>query len=162
MTVVPDRIEGERVRLILVTLDDAADMLAGRRQERWHRDYPRRDDVDAASMIRPGDAETFSWGPRHIVVGGLAVGSIGCFGPPADGEVEIGYGLVDEARGRGLATDALALLLAELDRHQLVVRAATEPENTASLRVLAKSGFTQLRGSNDEGQLVLARPAARG
>ena len=32
------------------------------------------------------------------------------------------------------------------------------PDNTASLRVLAKCGFTELRGSNEDGELVMARP----
>ena len=154
----PERIESGRVRLILISPDDAADMLAGRRQERWHADYPRRDDVDAASMIGPREGAADGWGPRHVVVDGLAVGSIGFFGPPVDGEVEVGYGLVEAARGRGIATEALDAVLEHVDRLGVRVRASTEPENTASLRVLAKAGFTQLRGSDDEGRLVLARP----
>jgi RimJ/RimL family protein N-acetyltransferase len=36
--------------------------------------------------------------------------------------------------------------------------ARVEPDNAASLRVLARCGFTELRGSTDEGELVLARP----
>ena len=74
----PERIVTERLRLILVTPEDAADMRAGRRQERWHPSYPRPDDVDAASLSRPDDP----WGPRHVVLGHQAVGTIGCFGPP--------------------------------------------------------------------------------
>lgn len=155
----PERITTDRVRLILVTLDDAADMRAGRRQDRWHRDYPRQDDLDAASMIR----EPSPWGPRHLVVDGLAVGSLGFFGPPdpaADDqpEVEVGYGLVEAARGRGLATEALLGALVETDRVGVRVRARTEPANRASVRVLAKAGFTELRGSDEEGLLVMARP----
>jgi RimJ/RimL family protein N-acetyltransferase len=36
------------------------------------------------------------------------------------------------------------------------------PENRASLRVLAKCGFTQLRGSTEDGELVMVRPLPRG
>jgi len=139
-----------------VSADDAADMVAGRRQDRWHPDYPRRDDVDAATMVR-GDGDL--WGPRHIVLDRLAVGSIGCFGPPVDGETEVGYGLVEEARGQGLATEALTALVSETHRVGVRLRASVEPGNTASLRVLAKCGFTELRGSNEDGELVMARPA---
>ncbi len=148
-----------RLRLILVSPDDAADMLAGRRQGRWHPDYPRRDDVDAASMVRPGAAPD-PWGPRHLVWEQLAVGGIGFFGPPVDGEVEVGYGLVESARGHGLVTEALAALLTETDRLGVRVRASVEPTNRASIRVLAAAGFVDLRGSNEQGELVMVRPPA--
>lgn len=150
----PALISTDRLRLVPFTAADAADMLAGRHQDRWHPDYPRRDDADAATMVRAGD----TWGPRHIVLGRLAVGSIGCFGPPVDGETEVGYGLVEEARGSGVAGEALRGLLAETDRLGVRVRASVSPTNRASLRVLAKCGFTELRGSNEDGELVMARP----
>ena len=155
----PERLVTERLRLILVSPADAADMQAGRRQDRWHRDYPRRDDVDAVSMLR----EPSTWGPRHVVLDSLAVGSIGFFGPPDEAdppEVEVGYGLVADVRGRGVTTEALRCLLTETDRLGVRVRARTEPTNRAGVRVLAKNGFTDLRGSDDEGLLVMARPLA--
>lgn len=157
----PERIETQRLRLILISAADAADMRAGRRQDRWHPSYPRRDDVDAASLVREGDALS-AWGPRHIVLGHQAVGSIGCFGPPHDGEAEVGYGLVPEVRGQGLATEALRALVAEAAGVGVRLRASVEPDNQPSVRVLARSGFTELRGSNEEGELVLALPAVRG
>lgn len=153
MSRLPALITTERLRLIPFTTADAADMLAGRRQERWHPDYPRRDDVDAATLVRADD----TWGPRHVVLGHLAVGSIGCFGPPVDGESEVGYGLVGAVRGAGVATEALSALAAEADLLGVRLRASVEPGNRASVRVLAKCGFTELRGSNEEGQLVMAR-----
>jgi ribosomal-protein-alanine N-acetyltransferase len=155
----PALISTPRLRLVLVSSDDAADMLAGRRQDRWHAHYPRPDDVDAASMVRDG---ADPWGPRHIVLGRLAVGSIGCFGPPVDGETEIGYGLVEEARGQGIATEAVQALIAGTERAGVRLRASVSPDNTAGLRVLAKCGFTELRGSTEDGELVMARPALAG
>ena len=159
MAALPDLISTERLRLVLISADDAADMREGRRQDRWHSGYPRRDDVDAASMVGDG---TSPWGPRHIVLDRLAVGSIGCFGPPADGETEIGYGLVEEVRGLGIATEAVQALIAETQRVGVRLRASVLPDNTASIRVLAKCGFTELRGSNEDGELVMARPALTG
>jgi len=157
MTWLPDQVVSARLRLILVTPADAADMQAGRHQDRWHPDYPSRDDVDASSLVRAGE----TWGPRHLVADRLAVGSIGFFGAPVDGEAEVGYGLVPEARGQGYATEALRALLAESDRLGVRVRASVRPENAPSIRVLAACGFTELRGSDDEGQLVMARPLPR-
>lgn len=150
----PERIVTERLRLILVTPEDAADMRAGRRQQRWHPSYPRPDDVDATSLLRADDP----WGPRHVVLGHEAVGTIGCFGPPEDGETEIGFGLVAEARGQRVATEALTAYAAETDRLGVRLTARVDPDNTASLRVLARCGFTELRGSTDDGELLLARP----
>ena len=154
----PVAVNTTRLRLVLLSSDDAADMLAGRRQARWHRDYPRANDVDAASLVRPGAAGVDPWGPRHVVHEQQAVGSIGFFGPPVDGEVEVGYALVEAVRGQGLVTEALAALLAETDRLGVRVRASVAPGNRASIRVLAAAGFTELRGSTPDGELVMGRP----
>lgn len=157
---IPARVETGRLRLILITLDDAADMLAGRRQGRWHPDYPRQDDADVAATVRPGASP---WGPRHVVYEQQAVGTIGFYGPPDEhDEVEIGYGLVQAVWRRGIATEAIAGLLGETDRIGVRVRASVLPFNVMSLRVLAKSEFTELRGSDEEGQLVMARPLPGG
>ena len=92
-----------------------------------------------------------------------ALGSIGFFGPPEPAadevpEIEVGYGLVDEAHGYGFATEALQALLASTDALGVRVRASVEPTNRASIRVLAKCGFTQLRGTTEDGELVMVRP----
>jgi RimJ/RimL family protein N-acetyltransferase len=151
-----------RLRLELITPAEARAMLAGQRAPGWHPEYPRKDDLDAVSMI---GAEATGWGPRHLVraFDSLVVGSIGFYGPPQqaeDGvpEAEIGYGLVTDARGHGAATEAVRALLEQTDRLGVRVRASVEPANTAGVRVLAKCRFTELRGSNDEGQLVMVRP----
>lgn len=156
----PERIETTRLRLVPVTAEDAADMRAGRRQARWHHDYPRPDDVDAASLVRRDD--TGHWGPRHIVLGNLAVGSIGCFGAPVDGETEVGFGLVPEVRGQGVAGEALRGLLAATDALGVRVRASVAPDNAPSLRLLARCGFSELRGSTEAGELVMVRPLPAG
>ncbi|CAN5395104.1 hypothetical protein BH09ACT12_BH09ACT12_37990 [soil metagenome] len=153
----PVAVTTARLRLILVSVEDAADMMAGRRQQRWHHDYPRPDDVDAASMVRDGP-QLDPWGPRHLVFEQQAVGGIGFYGPPVDGEAEVGFGLVAEVRGLGLVSEALAALLAETDRLDVRVRASVVPTNRPSIRVLAAAGFTELRGSTPEGELVMVRP----
>ncbi len=160
----PEIVSSERLRLPLVTPEDAAGMLAGRRRMSWHRDYPSKDDQDAAAMVKADDPDS-TWGRRHIVrsFDGLVVGSIGFFGGPSPGpdeqpEAEVGFGLVEEARGNGAVREALGALLEETDRAGVRVRASVRPENRASLRVLAACGFTQLRGSTEDGELVMVRP----
>src|SRR5690606_25630495 len=93
---------------------------------------------------------------------GLVCGTVGFFGAPQehDGvpETEVGYGLVPDARGRGVASEALAALLEVADRSGARVRARVSPANAAGLKVLARSGFTQLRETTAEGELVMVRP----
>ena len=159
----PDDVVCERLTLRLISPEDAEGMLAGRRRVSWHPDYPRRDDRDAASMVKAGDPQA-GWGPRHIVRhgDGMVVGSIGFFGAPVAvddvDETEVGFGLVEDARGHGAVTEALTALLEHTDRAGVRIRASVQPENRASLRVLAKCGFTQLRGSTEDGELVMVRP----
>ncbi len=154
---------GDAVRLELMGLDEIADMLAEppRRHADWHPDFPREDDRDGVGMTR----EVSPWGSRRIVrvTDGLAVGSVGFFGPPepaADGvpEVEIGYGLVEEARGHGLMREALAMLLALTDAAGVRVRGATTRDNGASLASMRGAGFTLVgEDPNDPERQVLLR-----
>jgi len=160
-------IRTERLVLPLWTAGDVAAIRGGARDGvlgEWHHDFPRPDDVSAASLWHEGDP----WGPRSIARGVTVLGSIGFFGPPEPGpddgidEVEVGYGLVREAWGWGFATEALRAVLAELGPG-IAVRASIRPENKASLRVVAKCGFTQLRGTTEDDELVMVRPGqARG
>ena len=165
----PETVVSDRLTLRLITAEDAEGMLAGRRRVSWHPGYPRREDRDAASMVKDGDPHA-CWGPRHIVRSGdgLVVGSIGFFGAPTPAspddvaETEVGFGLVEDARGHGAGTEALTALLAHTDRAGVRIRASVPPENRAGLRVLAKCGFTQLRGSTEDGELVMVRPLPAG
>ncbi len=165
--VLPDEVGTARLRLPLVTPEDAEGMLAGRRRVSWHPDYPRKQDQDAAAMVRP-DRRDSTWGPRHIVRAsdGQVVGSIGFFATLHTGdddvaEAEVGFGLVADARGHGAVSEALAALLAQADRVGVRVRAQVQPENRACLRVLARCGFTRLRGTAEGGELVMVRPLPR-
>lgn len=160
--VLPAVVTTERLRLPLWSADDVGAIRAGRRRPGWHPDYPRRDDRDAAGLWVEDDP----WGPRHVVRGVTALGSIGFFGPPedaADGvaEAEVGCGLVAEARGYGFATEALGALLVCTDAGGVRVRASVDPGNRPGVRVLAACRFTELRGSDEDGHLVMARPLPR-
>jgi [ribosomal protein S5]-alanine N-acetyltransferase len=148
-----------RLRLPLWTAADVAAIREGRREPRWHPQFPREDDRDAASMWHDGDP----WSSRSVTVDGVVVGSIGFFGPPRpadDGtpETEVGYGLVEAARGHGYATEALTAMVAAAEAEGARLRASVQPSNAASIRVLAKCGFTELRGTTEDGELVMVRP----
>src|ERR1700761_532380 len=79
----------------------------------WHEQFPREDDRDGVGAWLSHGDPVFG---NFVIVerqSGLAVGTIGFFGPPDEsGTVMIGYGLVEPARGHGYATEALRALLA--------------------------------------------------
>ena len=70
------------------------------------------------------------------------------------GRTEIGYDLVEAARGHGYATEALRALaawaLARDDVRRLF--AVVEQANTASQAVLERAGFVLVAGGEDEGE----------
>jgi RimJ/RimL family protein N-acetyltransferase len=74
---------------------------------------------------------------RAILEGERLVGSISCF--KQDGRDAVGYWIAREHWGKGIATRALRLLLAEVTIRPLHARAARS--NAASIRVLEKCGF---------------------
>lgn len=139
----PGPVETRLARLVPVTWDEAQAMLAGSRRSGWAPGYPREDDLDAVRGMTAGGPD--AWTPRHVVrrSDGLAVGSIGCFGPPVDGVVEVGYGLVESARGGGLMTDVLSGMVRSLEAAGLRVVAHTLPDNVPSHRVLGRLGFVR-------------------
>lgn len=105
--------------------------------------WPHDDSADALRPLAehgaPGDTGTWL-----VVVAGDVVGDCGWFGPPdAAGVVEIGYGLAAGARGRGLGTEAVAVLAAWVEQQPGIrlVTAEVLPGNEASLRLLARLGF---------------------
>jgi len=74
----------------------------------------------------------------------ILCGSIGFKGPPDKrGMVEIGYSVLPEFRGQGLATEMVAAIV-QWAKHQPRVRrieAETNTDNKASIRVLEKNNF---------------------
>lgn len=152
----PERITTQRLTLPLWTAADVASMRGrGLRQKGWHADFPRAEDLDAASLWHADDP----WGPRSIVRGVTVLGSAGFFGAPQDdqgmAEAELGFGLVREAWGWGFATEAATALVAAAKAEGVRVRAAVEPTNAAALKVLAKAGLTELREATADGLLVM-------
>ena len=100
----------------------------------------------AVTIPRTGEAFDSHWAKalgdpavtaRAILVGGALVGFVSCF--PRDGQDHVGYWIDRAHWGKGIASQALHLLLREVTKRPLVATAATS--NGASLRVLQKCGF---------------------
>lgn len=84
---------------------------------------------------------------------GAHVGEL-CFkGLGADGSVEIGYGISEEFRGLGYATEAVSAVTKWALSQPGVsrVEAEAEADNIASIRVLKKCGFTPTGTLGEEG-----------
>lgn len=85
--------------------------------------------------------------------GGTHIGEL-CFkGLSADGTAEIGYGISEEYQNNGYATEAVKAILEWAFSHPEVtaVEAETDPDNTASIRVLEKCGFKPNGKIGEEG-----------
>lgn len=140
------------VTLIEVNPAQAQELAEGRCPLPCLADYPHADTAAAARMAR-GSFEIDNWTPgfgMHLigrVDDGLVVGDVGFHAPPDErGVVEIGYGLAPSARGRGLASRAVRLLIADaLARPNVAhVLAETSLDNPASVRVLEACGFARI------------------
>jgi [ribosomal protein S5]-alanine N-acetyltransferase len=128
---------------------------------------PEHNDADTRAWFRAMIAQAPDepgYGSRYIIADGCLVGTCGFKGPPnANGEVEIGYSVIPEEQRRGLATRAVAALLAFAfeDRRVVAVRAETLPTGLASQKVLIANGFAAdgTRDDPDEGPVACFRYA---
>ncbi|MEU4652522.1 GNAT family N-acetyltransferase [Streptomyces sp. NPDC023723] len=153
-------VHAERLTLEGVTPAAANDLaLGGDGGFRWIAGGPIDGTREGAGLVvkaYEGGVHRPEWGMYVLVrrTDGLAVGAMGFHGvPDEDGRVEVGYDLVEAARGHGYATEALRALsaraLARPEVHR--VFALAEPDNHASRAVLARAGFTRLaRGDQDD------------
>lgn len=149
---------GDRLTLRGVTPASAIDLtLGGDGGFAWLDGAPFEGTREAAGMVVKAYEEGVhrpEFGLFAIVrrEDGLAVGGIGFHGvPDEEGRAEIGYDLVEGARGRGHATEAVETLarwaLARDDVRSLC--ATVEEGNTASQRVVTRAGFTRVSGLVD-------------
>ncbi len=101
-----------------------------------------------------------------IVDGGEVVGLCGFKRPPSSsGEAEIGYGVAKSRRGRGYATQAVALMLNKgRQEGASTLVAETAIFNPASQLVLERNGFDPAgtRHDSEDGDLILWAKAVPG
>jgi RimJ/RimL family protein N-acetyltransferase len=143
-------IRTERLVLRRLTLDEARAVVALERAGRsWAPDYPTEGDLVVAGIVcEAGEHydETGEFGVYQVLLGetGEVVGGIGFIHPPENGAVEVGYGLAESARGRGLASEALRAVAGWAAEHGVTrVVAMTAVDNIASQRVVERVGFVR-------------------
>ncbi|SEH33583.1 GNAT family N-acetyltransferase [Selenomonas sp. KH1T6] len=132
-------LETERLRLYLASQAEMEQFIEGQTDRELIKAYQEMLD---GYLAHPGQGEWYAiWMvTRHD---GVQVGDLSFKGLNEDGSVEIGYGIKAEFQGRGYAAEAVTAAVdwALKQAGVLRVEAETEPDNTASQRVLAKCGF---------------------
>lgn len=116
-------------------LDEAANELAGTKPRDWPTFEARW-----AQILADFDGTATRVTPRVILADGVLVGAVNI--APQDGRDSIGYWIGRDHRGRGIATRAVALMLAEFTRRPLF--ATTAGHNHPLIRVLEKNRFKML------------------
>jgi [ribosomal protein S5]-alanine N-acetyltransferase len=153
-----------RLVLRLITAEDVSAVLGGQRRADWAVDFPAEGDQFIAQLLArtglPADDRARRFGHRLVVERGTGavVGGIGCFGPPQDGEVEIGYGIVPSRQRRGYATEAVRAVVANVLQDEVqTVTAHVDLDNPASIRVLEKSGLALCSQNQDQATYHIRR-----
>lgn len=117
----------------------------------WDTDYSLE---DAGQLVSDMSASAFgvrgSWYQVGIAFkeSDVLIGDIGVYFDPDDSHAaEIGYTLALAHHGKGLACEALALLLDHLEKGQGItsVKAVTDIRNQPSRALLKRLGFTEAR-----------------
>jgi RimJ/RimL family protein N-acetyltransferase len=125
------------ISLVPLTADGARRIVDGDLEGLEHTaGWPHDDTVDGLRLVAGGAS---AW---LVELDGVVIGDCGTTGPLGP-EVEIGFGLAAECRGRGYGSELVRLLAAALveDPRVSSVVAHTLPANAASRRVLEKAGF---------------------
>lgn len=142
MTGEPPRLSGPRVALVPAP-EELAHVPAGS----VGRVLAGRGLRAGAGWPHEQTAAALAGAPRWLVaVGGEVIGECAWKGPPdVDGVVDLAYGLAPPARGQGLGTEAVALLVAWSERAPGVrgLGADVLVGNEPSRRVLRRLGFEE-------------------
>ena len=152
-------LRGKMLCLRPLELSDTADLLRMTRQERVYRYLPtylfekqfgENMEKVISGLYRKGLEDSLILG---VFRDGRFCGLAEVYGYRAPiHKASVGYRLLEEAWGQGIATEALGLLVAELleNRGIEIITASTMLENRASARVLQKSGFTLVNHAVNE------------
>ncbi len=142
----------ERLRLVPVVPENASTLweLLQQPDLREYQDLPDVDNVQFRRNVasRPRALEIGVWGRFEWLIYLASVAAAVGWGSLRIGErttfaAEVGYSIVREYRGRGIATEAVEALVDEAfgRLHMRRVRAYCVPGNVSSRAVLARAGF---------------------
>ncbi|MEU1692279.1 GNAT family N-acetyltransferase [Streptomyces hirsutus] len=164
-------LRGERLDLEGLTPASAADLGAGGDGGfAWVGSAPAEGTrMGAGMMVKQYEEGEFrpEW-TAYVLVrreDDLAVGAMGFHSAPdEDGRVEVGYDLVEDARGHGYATEALRTLSAWALAQDGVrtVTAVIDRDNVASQGVVTRAGFTRVGEDGAKGEYVYELREVRG
>ena len=152
----PANIETERLLLVTLLAEEIEALIAGDSERvetligfTFPPDDPNRG-VDLSWHLKAlrEDLNQRSWRIRVIVErsSGTVVGSINLKGPPnAEGDVEVGWGLNEDARRKGYATEASAAVVNWISKQPGVatISATIPDDNDASKRLAGRLGFVR-------------------
>jgi RimJ/RimL family protein N-acetyltransferase len=131
--------ETDRIRIYPASVEQMEGWIAAEKDEELKKAYG---EMLEGCLSHP---EQWEWYAAWMIetIDKTHIGDL-CFkGIKAGGNPEIGYGILEEFRGRGYAVEAVKLALAWAFRHPgiVAVEAETDPDNAASKKVLMKCGF---------------------
>jgi RimJ/RimL family protein N-acetyltransferase len=155
----PERIETERLVLVPLPVAMARSIAGGDLSVVEHAEgWPHADTLDA---VRMAARDEDPWPVWLVTLDGCVIGDCGTAGPvDASDDVEIGYGLAAEHRGRGYGAElvgALSLwLLGRPGVRRVVAQVAAG--NIPSRRALERVGFEPLRSDDDHVTYAFAVP----
>ncbi|MGB7980846.1 MAG: GNAT family N-acetyltransferase [Candidatus Nanopelagicales bacterium] len=159
----PHALRTDRLMLEPLRRELAQAIASGARDVDWAPGFPQEGDVSIARLVLAADeadaGDGSIWGPWEVrTARGALIGTAGFQGPPREGEVEIGYGIAPEQRGRGLASEAVGALL-EVARSAgaSATMARVDWENAASRHVLDRHRFRVVGGPDPTGLLTMRR-----
>lgn len=153
----------ERLRLVPVTLEITRSLLSGSNEEveklgiRVDLSWPTKDTMDILPIINksleidkvPSGFEFWMIVQKDTME---VVGDIGFHGKPnAEGEVEIGFGLVEQARKKGIGFEALKAIMEWLSYQESVkvVKADCLINNIPSAKILQRLGMKEISRDKD-------------
>ena len=156
-------IQTDRLILIPVTLEITKDLMARSNKEieklgiKANENWPTEDTMDILPIINeslekenmPSGFETWMIVKKDNM---QVIGDIGFFGKPNEkGEVEVGYGLVEEERASGFGYESLKAIIdwASSKDSVKVIKADCLIKNKPSARILEKVGMKEVSRDND-------------
>ncbi|MGH4120371.1 GNAT family N-acetyltransferase [Clostridium sp.] len=156
-------IHTERLLIVPVILEITQSLLEGSSKEieklgiKTDKNWPTKDTLDILPIIndslekdkKPSGFEFWMIVKKDNM---RVVGDIGFHGKPnAEGEVEVGFGLVERERGKGFAFEALKAIVNWLSFQHSVkyIRADCLISNKSSARTLEKVGMREISRDHD-------------
>lgn len=158
-----ENIHTDRLIIVPVTLEITKSLLNGSSKEieklgiKTDKKWPTEDTMDILPIINESlEKDKIPSGFEFWMIvkkdNMIVVGDIGFHGKPnKKGEVEVGFGLVEQERGKGLGFEALRAIMNWLNSKEnvKVIKADCLISNKPSARLLEKVGMKEINRDHD-------------